>query len=98
MEYVIVALVVGVFAYWRGLVAGVEQNVVDQLKELMEHIPINLQLELLHGIYYGRILNFGPFVGQSTEQQEIVDMAFEMFPDRTIIVSFKEEDEDEECV
>jgi hypothetical protein len=98
MEYVIVALVVGVFAYWRGLVAGVNQNIVDQLKELVEHIPINLELELLSGIYYGRILNFGPFVGQSTEQQEIVDMAVAMFPGHTIIVSFKEDEEDEECV
>jgi hypothetical protein len=98
MEYVIVALVVGVFSYWRGLVAGVNENIVDQLKRLVEHIPVNLEIELLQGIYYGRILNLGPFVGQSTEKQEIIDMAMAMFPDRTIIVSSKVEEDHEECV
>jgi hypothetical protein len=82
------------FGYWRGFGAGIAENMVDHVIKLLEALPLNLELNEDDGMFYARLMGTGVFVGQSRNKNDLLQMARQKFPNRTIVFSMNQESDD----
>jgi len=87
MEYIVYIVSALLFGYWYGHGRGRISNLQAQLTEILDAFPVNIEIYKVADTYYARIMIIGQHLAQSKNYDELVDMASDKFPGRTIIIS-----------
>jgi hypothetical protein len=87
IEVIFFLILSAAFCYWRGFIAGTEYNVRQEVRKVLEHLPVNVTVERQGDSFLAYFFHNKEFLAQSDSYESLIAKLNEMFPGKRLIVA-----------
>ena len=90
MDYTTVLIIlVGVVAYWRGFISGTHYNVRQEVRAVLQYLPVNVSVTQEGDAHFAYFLHNREFIAQSGSYESLIEKLAGMFPGKQIVVAIE---------